>query len=65
MSKKKDKKSGRKQTLTKFALATALINLLIEVVRLIKEILSGGRGSNPPTYREMYLFHASLSIEEI
>lgn len=39
MSKKKGKKSGCKQTLTKFALATAIINLLIEVVRLIKEIL--------------------------
>lgn len=39
MSKKKDKKSSRQTTLTKYALATAIINLLIEVVRLIKEIL--------------------------
>ena len=39
MSKKKDKKSGYESDLTKFALATATMNLLIEVIRLIKEFL--------------------------
>lgn len=39
MSKKKGKKSGYKATLVKLAIATASIDFLIEVIRLIKEFL--------------------------